>query len=141
MTGPQSRARRPAAGELMGIHEAASTLGVTMRTLRFYEDKGLIAPLRVGSKRIYSRRELGRMQLIQRGKRLGFSIREISEFLDLYDLDPGHREQQRKLLDQVSRRIDTLRTQADAIELTLAELRAIESQTRAALAASPGEAR
>ncbi|MDE2302168.1 MAG: MerR family DNA-binding transcriptional regulator [Sphingomonadales bacterium] len=124
----------------MGIQEAASTLGVTMRTLRFYEDKGLIAPLRVGSKRIYSRRELGRMQLIQRGKRLGFSIREISEFLDLYDLDPGHHEQQRKLLERVSKRIDTLRTQADAIELTLAELRAIESQTRAALAESPDEA-
>ena len=64
---------------LKSIAEAAEELGVTQRTLRFYEDKGLIAPQRVGTMRVYSRREMGRMMLILRGKRLGFSIRRDPE--------------------------------------------------------------
>lgn len=116
---------------MLGIQEAANQLGVTMRTLRFYEDKGLIAPLRVGTMRIYSRREIGRMQLILRGKRLGFSIREIKEFLDLYDADPQHREQVRILQDKVAKRIDDLRKQKRAIEQTLSELLSIEQQAKA----------
>jgi len=116
--------------EMLGIQEAAVLLGVTMRTLRFYEDKGLIAPQRVGTTRIYSRREIGRMQLILRGKRLGFSIREIAEFLDLYGVDPEHGEQMRQLLAKVRERIGELREQKRAIEQTLAELVSIEKQTR-----------
>ena len=108
--------------ELLGIQEAARQLGVTMRTLRFYEDKDLIAPQRVGTTRIYSRREIGRMQLILRGKRLGFSIREIKEFLDLYDADPEHYVQISQLIVKVSARIKDLRRQREAIEQTLDEL-------------------
>ncbi len=67
--------------ELRGIQDVANSLGVTTRTLRFYEDRGLIEPRRVGTARVYSKRETGRMQLILRGKRLGFSLREIEEFL------------------------------------------------------------
>ncbi|MDE2410716.1 MAG: MerR family DNA-binding transcriptional regulator [Sphingomonadales bacterium] len=119
---------------LLGIQEAASQLGVTMRTLRFYEDKGLIAPHRVGTTRIYSRREIGRMQLILRGKRLGFSIREIKEFLDLYDVDPQHQEQVRALLAGVLLRRDELVKQRSAIEQTLHELDEIEAQARSWLA-------
>ena len=117
--------------EMLGIQEAARQLGVTMRTLRFYEDKGLIAPQRVGTTRIYSRREMGRMQLILRGKRLGFSIREITEFLDLYDVDPQHLEQVRTLQNKVSKRIADLRKQKRAIEQTLSELLSIEQQAKA----------
>jgi DNA-binding transcriptional MerR regulator len=113
---------------LCGIQEAATQLGVTMRTLRFYEDKGLIAPQRVGTARIYSRREIGRMQLILRGKRLGFSIREIQEFLDLYDVDPEHHVQVQQLVVKVSDRIKQLRQQKQAIEQTLDELKTIEAQ-------------
>ena len=116
--------------EMLGIQEAAVLLGVTMRTLRFYEDKGLIAPQRVGTTRIYSRREIGRMQLILRGKRLGFSIREIGEFLDLYGVDPEHGEQMRQLLGKVRERIGELREQKQAIEQTLEELVSIEKQTQ-----------
>jgi len=116
---------------MLGIQEAARQLGVTMRTLRFYEDKGLIAPQRVGTTRIYSRREMGRMQLILRGKRLGFSIREITEFLDLYDVDPQHLEQVRTLQNKVSKRIADLRKQKRAIEQTLSELLSIEQQAKA----------
>jgi DNA-binding transcriptional MerR regulator len=126
------------ADELLGIQEAARQLGVTMRTLRFYEDKDLIAPQRVGTTRIYSRREIGRMQLILRGKRLGFSIREIKEFLDLYDADPEHYVQISQLIVKVSARIKDLRRQREAIEQTLDELCSIEAQAEAWLRDHPG---
>ncbi|GFM27805.1 MerR family DNA-binding transcriptional regulator [Novosphingobium sp. PY1] len=126
--------------DMLGIHEAAEHLDVTMRTLRFYEDKGLIAPQRVGTTRIYGKREIGRMQLILRGKRLGFSIREIKEFLDLYDVDPEHVEQVRNLLGKVSDRIAELRRQKRAIEQTLTELRLIEQQSKDWLDGAKGTA-
>lgn len=115
-------------GEPRGIQHVADELGVTMRTLRFYEDKELIAPRRVGTMRVYSRREVGRMRLILRGKRLGFSLREIREFLDLYDADPRHVEQMRRLAERVRGRIAELADQQVAIEQTIAELRTIEAE-------------
>jgi len=115
---------------LKGIQDVAEHLGVTHRTLRFYEDKGLIDPARVGNTRIYSKRDVGRMQLILRGKRLGFSIREIAEFLDLYDADPQHAEQKKVLLQRVTDRIALLEHQREAIDKTLAELRLIAEETR-----------
>ena len=118
----------PPGEPLRGIQEVAAELGVTMRTLRFYEDQGLIEPHRVGSTRIYTRREIGRMQLILRGKRLGFSIREIKDFLDLYDADPQHQEQMRKLVLAVRDRIKLLRRQKLALEQTLEELLVIERE-------------
>lgn len=123
--------------EMLGIQDAATQLGVTMRTLRFYEDKGLIAPQRVGTTRIYSRREMGRMQLILRGKRLGFSIREIKEFLDLYDVDREHHEQVRALRKRVGDRIADLRKQKKAIEQTLEELLSIDRQAQSWLSGTP----
>ncbi len=123
--------------DMLGIQEAATQLGVTMRTLRFYEDKGLIAPHRAGTTRIYSKREMGRMQLILRGKRLGFSIREIKEFLDLYDVDPEHQEQVRALLLRIRDRIEELRQQRTAIDQTLEEMLSIERQSLAWLEGSP----
>ena len=115
---------------LKSIAEASEELGVTQRTLRFYEDKGLIQPRRVGAMRVYSRREMGRMQLILRGKRLGFSIREIGEFLSLYDTEHGKESQMRHLLQQVADRLEELRHQRDAIDETIVELEAIEQQAR-----------
>lgn len=109
-----------------GIQEVAQKLGITHRTLRFYEDKGLIEPERLGNTRIYSRRDIGRMQLILRGKRLGFSLREIQEFLDLYDADPDHLEQMERLAGRVRERITDLEKQRIAIDETLLELLQIE---------------
>ncbi|WP_375383164.1 MerR family DNA-binding transcriptional regulator [uncultured Sphingomonas sp.] len=114
--------------ELRGIQEVADSLGITPRTLRFYEDKGLIEPRRVGTARIYTRRETARMQLILRGKRLGFSLRDIEEFLGLYDTDPRHLEQMRALAERCRQRIDELEIQLVALDQTLAELKAIERQ-------------
>lgn len=126
--GPDHEAEHGAA--LRGIQDVATQLGVSHRTLRFYEDKGLIEPARVGNTRIYGRREVARMQLILRGKQLGFSIREIKEFLDLYDADPTHAEQLRLLLSGVRERIALLETQREELDKTLLELRQIEAQTR-----------
>ena len=78
--------------------------------------------------RVYSRREVGRLQLILRGKRLGFSLRQIKEFLDLYAVDDRHLEQTRRLLARVSERIDSLEDQRQALDQTLDELREIAQQ-------------
>ncbi len=123
-------------GHLATIAQASAELGVTQRTLRFYEDKGLINPRRVGAMRVYSKREMGRMRLILRGKRLGFSIREIAEHLLLYDADhdPAHLEQTRHLLGRVVSRLEELRAQKIAIDETIAELEAIETEARDYLA-------
>lgn len=117
--------------ELRGIQEVADSLGITPRTLRFYEDKGLIEPRRVGNARIYTRRETARMQLILRGKRLGFSLRDIQEFLDLYDADPQHLEQMRALAGRCRERIEELEAQRDALDQTLTELAAMEREALA----------
>lgn len=125
-----ARAKAPPQQEMLGIQEAAKLLGVTMRALRFYEDKGLIAPQRVGTTRIYAKREIARMQLILRGKRLGFTLREIREFLDLYDVDPQHMEQMRQLAAKAGERMRELRGQQRAIEQTIEELLVIERDAR-----------
>ena len=115
---------------LKSIAEAAEALGVTQRTLRFYEDKDLIAPQRVGTMRAYSKREMGRMQLILRGKRLGFSIREIGEFLSLYDDEGGKVEQMRHLQMRINQRLSELQEQQRAIEQTVVELIAMEGEAQ-----------
>ena len=115
------------------VTSLAAELGVTPRTIRFYEDKGLISPLRAGATRVYRPRDRARMVLILRGKRLGFSLRDIGEFLDLYDADPTQAAQLRKLRGAVRSRIDELEQQLVALDLTLRELRQIERQAVAAL--------
>jgi len=119
---------------LMGIQEVANELGVTMRALRFYEDKGLITPQRVGTTRIYGRREVARARLVLRGRRLGFSVREIKEFLDLYDVDPEHVEQMRRFIGADSLALAELEHRKVAIEETIAELRVLEREAAENLA-------
>lgn len=104
------------------VTQLAADLGITARTLRFYEGKGLITPNRVGTTRVYTARDRARMVLILRGKRLGFSLKEIAEYLDLYDVDPAHRVQNEKLLKLVKIRIQKLEQQQASLEEMLAEL-------------------
>lgn len=125
-----------AGSDLRGIQEVANALGITPRTLRFYEDRGLIRPRRVGTMRVYTKREVARMQLILRGKRLGFSLRDIEEFLDLYDADPQHVEQMRALAERVGERIGELEQQRAVLDQTLAELRVIAVQANARVEAA-----
>lgn len=122
--------------ELTGIHAVAETLGVTPRTLRLYEDKGLIHPVRVGNNRAYSHRDIVRMRLILRGKRLGFTLREIQEFLDLYSSAPGKDEQMRTLAQRCRSRIDALNLQRQALEQTVMELEELEQTALANMCAS-----
>ena len=124
---------------LYTVTQLANDLGVTARTVRFYEDKGLLNPQRVGNNRVYTYRDRARLILILRGKRLGFTLREIKEYLDLYDADPTRQEQMRALLKRVQTRIESLVDQERALVETLAELRTIEQQTLTALAAEPPE--
>lgn len=114
--------------ELSGIQQIADALGITPRTLRFYEDRGLIHPLRVGLTRVYTKRDFARMQLILRGKRLGFTLRDIEEFLNLYDADPQHLEQMRALSERVRQRIAVLERQRAVLDQTIEELRVIDAQ-------------
>jgi DNA-binding transcriptional MerR regulator len=120
-------------GRLYTVTELAKELGMTARAIRFYEDKGLITPPRAGTTRVYSARDRARMILIQRGKRLGFSLSTIKEYLDLYDADITQHAQLRLLLASVSRRRDQLLAQRQAIDEALAELDDITAQSQAAL--------
>lgn len=104
------------------VTELAGELGVTPRTLRFYEDKGLLQPQRAGNSRVYTHRDRGRMILILRGKRLGFSLNEIREWLDLYDSDPGQTAQMRALMAKAAERLEGLRRQREDIDATIREL-------------------
>jgi len=111
--------------ELYSVSELANDLGVTPRALRFYEDKGLLAPQRAGNTRVYTPRDRGRLILILRGKRLGFTLREVREWLDLYEPGPGQAAQMTRLRDRLRQRIATLEQQRDDLDATLAELREI----------------
>ena len=106
------------------VPELAADLGITPRTIRFYEQKGLVNPQRAGT---------AKMLIILRGKRLGFSLREIADYLDLYGADPTQSEQIRMLLGRVRERISDLEEQRQALDVTLDELRDIEQQSIDAL--------
>jgi DNA-binding transcriptional MerR regulator len=125
---------KPEADPFHTVTQLADALGVTARTIRFYEDKGLIAPQRAGNTRVYTARDRARMILILRGKRLGFSLREIKEYLDLYEVDHTQSEQLRVLRASVAKRLGSLREQYHALEETIAELEDIQRQAEAAAA-------
>ena len=114
--------------ELYGIGELAEELGISQRAVRFYETKGLLKPRRVGVNRVYDRRDRARLKLILRGKRLGFSLQEISEYLDLYDEDPEQKLQTRHLLNKVEQAIEDLQRKRADIDSTLDELAVIRAQ-------------
>ncbi len=111
-----------------GIAELAREFDVTTRTIRFYEDKGLLAPLREGQRRVYAPRDRVRLRLIMRGKRLGFSLQEIRQLIDLYDVDPSEVTQLRYFLDKIHEHKETLVGQQKDIAETLAEMERIEAQ-------------
>ncbi len=125
------------AGRLFSVSQLANQLGITARAIRFYEDKGLIAPCRAGTTRVYTVRDRARLMLILRGKRLGFSLREIKEYLDLYDIDLHDVVQVRKTLAAVRKRIVKLQEQQAALERSLEELVKIEHQAEKRLMQEP----
>jgi DNA-binding transcriptional MerR regulator len=120
--------------QVLTVTQLARELGVSARTLRFYEDRGLIAPQRAGNARIYAPRDRARMILILRGKRLGFSLRDIAEYLDLYDADRTGVEQLRALQGAVAKRLASLLEQRAALEQSINELRDIQTKAEHAMA-------
>ena len=111
-----------------GIAELAREFDVTTRTIRFYEDKGLLAPLRKGQRRVYAPRDRVRLRLIMRGKRLGFSLEEIRELIDLYDVDPTEVTQLRHFLEKIREHKAVLTRRQSDIHETLNEMGRIEAQ-------------
>ncbi len=110
------------------ISDLAAEFDVTTRTIRFYEDQGLIAPLRQGTRRLFRPRDRTRLKLILRGKRLGFSLAEILEIVDMYDAAPGESGQLRLLMSKISDRRAYLRQQLQDIEATWSDLDAVEAR-------------
>ncbi len=104
------------------IGDLSREFGVTLRTLRFYEDKGLLNPKRQGMTRLYNRRDRARLKLVLMGKKVGFSLVEIKEMLDLYDLKDGQETQLRVALDRFQSQIDVLKSQKVDIEQAIDEL-------------------
>ncbi|SHF74460.1 DNA-binding transcriptional regulator, MerR family [Microbulbifer donghaiensis] len=123
----------PAEPSSYSISELAREFDITTRAIRFYEDKGLLSPARRGQTRIYSPEDRVRLKLILRGKRLGFSLDESREIIDMYDPAHGNVEQLQRLLLHIGQKRAQLQQQLRDIESLMGELDDAEGRARAAL--------
>ncbi|ASG21772.1 MerR family transcriptional regulator [Nitrospirillum viridazoti CBAmc] len=112
--------------ETYTISQLAEAFELTPRTIRYYEDEGLLTPRREGQQRVYTHRDWARLKLIMRGKRLGFTIAGIKDFLDLYEVGDAQVPQMRFLLNSARDRIATLEQQLRDVQQTLVDLKEIE---------------
>lgn len=120
--------------ETWTISELSREFDLTPRAIRFYEAEGLIQPMRAGGRRVYGKRDHVRLKLILRGKRLGFSIADVREMLDLYDGAHDERPQLEVFVAALARRREQLERQREDITAMLAEIRGFEAQSRRLLA-------
>ena len=128
--------REQGATELFGITELCNEFGITLRALRFYEDKGLLSPRRVNGARVYTRRDRARLALIIRAKNIGSSLADIKHYLDLYgDQGEGRAQQLDYVIARTDAAIAELEQRRLEIEKTLAELRVINATCRGHLEA------
>lgn len=116
--------------ETFTITELADEFALTTRAIRFYEDQGLLLPERRGTRRVYTPRERVRLKLILRGKRLGMSLADIAEILDLYDVGDSERPQLLKFLEVLAARRTLLEQQREDIDVVLEEISSIERDCR-----------
>jgi DNA-binding transcriptional MerR regulator len=116
------------------IGEMAKSFGVTLRALRFYEDKGLISPKREGATRLYSRRDRARLKLILLGRKVGFSLRDVKQMIDLYDPKGSNARQLKMTLDKSEKQLVRLQKQRDAIDEAIVDLTGAISHVRRAMA-------
>lgn len=122
--------------ELFGITELCREFGITLRALRFYEDKGLLTPRRINGARVYTRRDRARLTLILRAKAIGSPLSEIKRYLDLYgDHGEGRAKQLNYVIERTDQEISDLEAKRAKIDETLAELRVINATCRKHLAA------
>jgi DNA-binding transcriptional MerR regulator len=122
--------RTPATEPTYSISQLAHEFALTTRAIRFYEDEGMLAPDRRGRARVYHERERVRLKLILRGKRLGFSLSEIRELLDLYEVARNERAQLSKFIDMLGERRARLLQQKEDIDAVLAEIDGVERDCR-----------
>lgn len=108
--------------DLMTIREMCDAFDVTPRTLRFYEAKELLFPIRDGQKRLFTRRDRGRLKLILRGKRFGFSLEDIRQLLDLYSPGDQQHTQITRTLELAEQRLAEMQRQRDELDAAIAEL-------------------
>lgn len=119
------------------ISELAREFGVTTRTIRYYEDQGLLSPARDGLNRVFSNRDRVRLKLALRGKRLGFSLAEIRELFELYDVSRDEQRQLEAFLERLERRRALLEQQREDIEVMLNEIDFFANQCRRLLKSRP----
>ncbi|GJC06787.1 MerR family transcriptional regulator [Aeromonas hydrophila] len=110
------------------ISELAHEFDITPRTIRYYEDEGLITPTREGQTRIYNHKDKIRLKLTLRGKRLGFSLAEIRELFDMYDTDRSSKTQLNSMIQLIEAKRHSLRQQLEDIQMVMAELEAAEQR-------------
>lgn len=110
--------------ELMTIREMCDAYDVTPRTLRFYEAKELLSPIRMGTKRLFTRRDRARLKLILRGKRFGFSLEDIRQTLDLYDRDGSDLAQRQRACELARERLAVMEAQRAELDVAIADLKA-----------------
>ncbi|MEH0168015.1 MerR family DNA-binding transcriptional regulator [Paucibacter sp. JuS9] len=121
-------------GRLFTITELAAEFDITPRAIRFYEDMGLLEPARAGRNRVYTHRDRTRLKLTLRGKRLGLSLQEVKQLVDMYDSESGAAPQLKAFLDVLAQHRRQLEQQLDDIEVTLAEISQHEERCQALLA-------
>ena len=132
VTGLESGA---SARDVFTIRDLAREFDVSARTLRFYEEKGLLDPTRRGEQRLYSRRDRARLAYVLAGKAVGFSLEEVREMLDLYDLGDGQVTQLKVALAKFAERIERLERQKSEIDRVIAELMRARNAMKGKLAA------
>ena len=115
------------------IGDVARQFGLTLRALRFYEDKGLLSPKREGSMRLYTQKDITRLKLILFGRKAGFSLREVKQMMDLYDPSSGNVRQYRTLIEKSERQLLKLERQRAMIDETIGELKEAMAGWRSAL--------
>ncbi len=120
-------------GETYEIGALATELGISTRTIRFYEEKGIVSPQREGTSRIFGKRDRARLILALRGKKFGFSLDEVKEYLELYNIEDGRvsDKQLDYLLNGISQALSRLEERKEYIELTIAELNEIRDLAEA----------
>ncbi|KFZ36562.1 MerR family transcriptional regulator [Shewanella mangrovi] len=125
---------KPSPSTSFSISELSKEFDITTRSIRFYEDQGLLKPKRRGQTRIYSMKDRVRLKLILRGKRLGFSLSETRTLFEMYDAEKGSTSQLNTMLQLIEDKKTALQQQMDDIKIVLMELSSAESQCRQALA-------
>ncbi len=133
-TEARSLATAEGQGRLFTITELAAEFDITPRAIRFYEDMGLLEPSRSGRNRVYTHRDRTRLKLTLRGKRLGLTLQEIKQLVDMYDASSGAEPQLKAFLQVLQQHRQALEQQLDDIEITLAEISQHEERCKSLLA-------